>query len=196
VEDVPIFAHDESRNPLKLVMAQYGGPAFMQRANQVQEALDQLVHKCRQRREELLKMVKIHLGTLRALAGDWSALRPLLKDEEQLRLVQNLHAVLEPRLRVAIAPTTSARALRRALRELIESLKRFNQQWQNYLQEVDLSHVNEVRDGYNRYYVLEKECLVRSPRLARLGFHRLEPLTLSELSELLPPLPVPHLNGQ
>lgn len=56
-----------------------------------------------------------------------------------------------------MAPTTSSRALRRALRELTESIERFNQRWQEFLQGVDVSHVNELRDGYNRWYVLEKE---------------------------------------
>ena len=35
---------------------------------------------------------------------------------------------------------------------------------------IDLTHVNKLRDGYNRYYVLEKECALRNVRLAALGF--------------------------
>ena len=60
------------------------------------------------------------------------------------------------------------------------------------LEETDLTEVNALREGYNRYYLLEKECAVRSARLARQGFRRLEPVTLEELAALLPPLPVPH----
>src|SRR5262249_27096320 len=103
---------------------------------------------------------------------------------------------LEPRLRIPVAPTTSVRTLRRALLELIESLQRFNQRWQSYLEEVDCSRVNELREGYNRYYVLEKECVVRSPRLARQGVRPLEPLTPTEVAELVPPLPVPRLKDR
>ena len=53
---------------------------------------------------------------------------------------------------------------------------------------VDLARVNQLRDGYNRYYVLEKECAVRSPKVARQGFRPLPPLTTADLAAELPPL--------
>jgi hypothetical protein len=56
-----------------------------------------------------------------------------------------------------------------------------------------LGPLNELRDGYNRYYLLEKECAIRSVALARRGFTPLPPLTLDDLAVLLPPLPVPQL---
>ena len=55
--------------------------------------------------------------------------------------------------------------------------------------------VNDKRDGYNRYYVLEKACALRSDTLARLGFSPLPPMDLAELRAHLPPLPVPRLAG-
>ena len=61
-------------------------------------------------------------------------------------------------------------------------------------QTVNATTVNELRVAYNRYYLLEKECALCLVRLARQGFRRLEPLTVDELSLLLPPLPVPELN--
>jgi hypothetical protein len=82
--------------------------------------------------------------------------------------------------------------LRRALAELCGSIELFNRRWREYLPTVELNEVNALRDGYNRWYVLEKECAVRSPRLAREGFVRLEPLSSASLLELLPPLGVPH----
>jgi len=51
--------------------------------------------------------------------------------------------------------------------------------------------VNEAREGYNRYYLLEKECAMRSARLARQGFKRLTPFTLDELMRMLPDLSIP-----
>jgi hypothetical protein len=104
-----------------------------------------------------------------------------------------MYASLDPQLRLPVEPTSSTRKLRRTLGELVESVERFNQHWLAHLETVDLTRVNELRDGYNRYYVLEKECALRSPRLARLGFRRLEPLTREELTALLPSLPVPRL---
>jgi hypothetical protein len=130
---------------------------------------------------------------LRALAGDWAVVRTRLQDDQQLDVLRDLHATLEPRLRLSVHRTTSLRKLHRALRELQESLERFNGRWKEFVSGVDLSHINELRADYNRYYVLEKECAVRSPVLARQGFTRLEPFTKEHLLALLPPLPVPRL---
>src|SRR5207248_8519725 len=130
---------------------------------------------------------------LQALAGDWMVLRPWLADDEQLQVLRDLEVLVQPRLRARIQPTSSPRMLRRALLELTASIERFNQRWQAYLPTVDRTTINDLRDGYNRYYLLEKECAVRSPRLARQGFRRLEPLTLEQLAELLARLAMPWL---
>src|SRR5262249_36346535 len=106
--------------------------------------------------------------------------------------LRKMHAELQPRLRLPVSPTTSARALRRALSELCASLEGFNRRWARFLGEVNLAHVNERRDGYNRYYVIEKECALRSPQLARQGFRPLAPATAADVEALLPPLPVPR----
>jgi len=52
-----------------------------------------------------------------------------------------------------------------------------------------LDGVNELRDGYNRYYVFEKECATRSPLVARHGFRPLPPVSHADLLERFPPLP-------
>jgi len=95
-------------------------------------------------------------------------------------------------IRTAVSASRSSR-LRRSLRELNESLEHFNERWQAFLSKVDLTAVNEMRDGYNRYYVLEKECAVRSARIARQGFIPLEPLTIDDVIAEFPLLPVPRL---
>jgi hypothetical protein len=174
-------------------VSHYDVPAYVRRARGVQDAFEHLLRTCRAKRDELLAMVRTRVGVLHGLAGDWAVLRPLLADDEQVHALRQLHADLNPKLRVPVTPTSSLWALRRAIRELSESIERFNRRWQEFLPKVDLTRVNELRDGYNRYYLLEKECAVRSPRLARQGFHRLEPLTTEELVLLLPPLPVPRL---
>ena len=108
--------------------------------------------------------------------------------------MQDLENELTPRLRVRIEPTPSGRKLQRALRALRDSLETFNRRWLDFLPSVDLSPVNEAREGYNRYYLLEKECAVRSPRLARQGFKHLELLTTQDLTAMLPTLPIPTLS--
>jgi hypothetical protein len=192
MDDIPILGRDEDRL-LKQIEARYDAPAYVRRARDVQGAFDGLLQKCRAKRNELLGMVRIRLGALHGLAGEWDALRPLLADDEQVHVLQQMYADLNPQLRVPVAPTSSARTLRRALRELSASLERFNRRWREFLPQVDLTPVNALREGYNRFYLLEKECALRSPRLARQGFRRLEPLTAGDLAAVLPPLPVPRL---
>jgi hypothetical protein len=192
MEDVPLLANTGDREMAKQVMSLYGPPAYVRRARAVEEALREVVERCRRKREEWLPMVRLHLGRLRALAGDWERLRPWLAGE-QIEALRGLHDDLAPQLRLPLEPTASARTLRRALRELAETLNVFNRRWQQHLHEVDLTRVNELRESYNRYYVLEKECVVRSPIIARAGFTPLPPATRDDVARLLPPLPTLNL---
>ncbi len=192
MDDVTILGRDDERRIFKEFEAQYGAPAFVRRARETEQALELLLERCRRQRDEWLGMTRTRLGMLGGLAGRWEAVRPLLADDDQVTLLAELERLLQPRLRVPVQPTSSARVLRRALTELLESLECFNRRWLEYLAEVDLSRINELRDGYNRYYLLEKECAVRSARVAREGFVRLPSLTSADLVGLLPPLPVPR----
>jgi hypothetical protein len=192
-ELLPIPEHAEDRNLYKLFLAESGPPAFVVRASIVQRSWEDVCRRCEQQRQEWLMMVKVRLGTLHALAGDWSNLCGLLS-EEQVRLLQELYNDLNPQLRAPIAPTTSRRALQQAMDKLRASIQRFNTRWQKFLPTVDLSVANEARDKYNRYYVLEKECVVRAPHLARRGFTPLLPLTLVDLERQFPLLPVPAMS--
>lgn len=193
MDDATIRGREEDEH--QDLFVRYGLPAYVRRGLEVEQALADLVLRCRQQRDEWLQMARTHLGLLHGLAGGWDALRPLLADADQLALLERLHTELAPKLRAPVEPTTSARVLRRALRDVIASLERFNRRWQAFLPTVDLTAINGLRADYNRYYVLEKECALGSARLAREGFHRLEPLTAADLTGLLPPLPVPRLRA-
>ncbi len=193
VEEILAPGGGEGQGAVKRFLARYDAPAYARRARRVEEAFEQVLARCRRRREEWLLMVRIHLGTLHGLAGGWGALRPYLAGDEQAQVLQHLHEALQPRLRVSVPPTSSARRLITALRDLIHGLERFNSRWRDFLESVDLTAVNELRDGYNRYYLLEKECAMRSARLARQGYAPLPPLTVEDLEALLPLLPVPRL---
>jgi hypothetical protein len=188
----PILGQDDDRL-VKQVMGHFDVPAYVRRARSVEEALDELLVFCRGKRAEWLALVRMRLGMLHALAGDWAALRPYVTDDRQCETLAAMHHELAPQLRTQVESTNSPRVLRRALGELCASLKRFNRRWRKLLAEVDLSTVNKAREGYNRYYVLEKECAVRSATAARQGFSRLEPMTVEQLADLLPEMPVPQL---
>jgi hypothetical protein len=193
--DQPLILGQEGDRILRQFVAQYDAPAYVRRAQQVQQALESLLGHCRQKRDEWLVMVRTRLGLLGALAGDWDRVQRLLAGTDQLEILRQLCTSLEPRLRVQLEPTGSSRALGQALRELCESLERFNRRWLSYVPTVDLTELNRLRDGYNRYYLLEKECAVRSVRLALQGFQRLEPFTTADLLSLFPALPVPRLKA-
>jgi hypothetical protein len=188
VNEIPIVGV-EGREAREL-LAQYDAPAYVRRARRVQDAYDQLLASCRRQREQWLEMVRLRLGLLRARAGTWEALAAVLP-QSQIEQLRDWHDRLSPRLRAPVEATSSARALRRTLVELRESIERFNRRWAAFLATIDLGGVNEARLGYNRYYLLEKECAVRSPAVARQGFRPLEPVTLEEVADLLPLLPVP-----
>jgi len=195
MDDVPITARDEAGQLLDRLLGRYDVPAYVRRAQRVQGAFDQLVQRCQHQRDEWLTMVRTRLAQVYALAGDWERLRLLLAEPEQVRALEQLHASLAPRLRLPVERTASTRVLRRALSELQASMERFNRKWQAYLATVDLADVNALREGYNRYYLLEKECAVRSTRIARQGYQPLPPITLGDLATLMPALPVVRLKG-
>lgn len=195
VDDLTVLGRDDERHALQEFLAQYDAPAYVRRAVNVEGALEEIQARCRRQRDEWLTMTRTRLAILRALAGDWSALAPCLQDESQLDVLRALEAELRPSLRATIAPTTSLRALKQALSELCESLARFNRRWPAFLEAQDLRKLNELREDYNRYYLLEKECAVRSSRLARQGFRKLPPARAQDLLRLFPLLPVPALKS-
>ena len=178
---------------LKQLMGYFDVPAYVRRARRVDDALEELLVSCRAKRSKWLAVVRIRLGMVHALAGDWAELRPCVRDDRQCEILARMHRELAPVLHVRMNPTNSQRVLRRALGDLCESLERFNRRWRKFLAEIDLRAVNGAREDYNRYYVLEKECAVRSVAAARHGFRRLEPMTLEHLADMLPELPVPQL---
>src|SRR5258707_4116492 len=139
---------DDEADLFKQLLCQYDVPAYVRRAQQVRAAWEQLFERCRRQRDEWLTLVRIYLGRLRALAGEWQQLRPWLVNDEQINLLENLYGSLNPRLRAPVEVTSSTRELRRALWELQHSIERFNKRWQPYLLEVDLTPINQLRDGY------------------------------------------------
>jgi hypothetical protein len=191
MDHVPVTNREED-NLFKSFIGHYDAPAYIRRARHVEEAFQALLGHCAQKREKLLEFVSLRLGVFRALAGDWAALDGVVQSAEDIVVLRGLEAALAPRLRVPLAATGSPRLLRRALIELIDSLERFNRRWYAWVNEVDLTHLNALRTGYNRYYVIEKEFAVRSARVARRGFVPLPALTNAMLLEQLPLLPLPR----
>lgn len=181
---------DQSEQRLaQQLVGQYGGPAFVRRAREMEAAYEQLLEMCRQARAEHLNLVRLRVGTLFALAGTKEQLRTLVASDEDLANLVRLERDVQPQLRVPVAPTNSARVLQQALDELRDSIAFFNVRWSIFVRKLDLAKINELRDGYNRFYLLERECALGSIRTARRDFRRMEPLTADDLLRELPPLP-------
>ena len=186
---------DDDQQIIQKMLGYYDAPAFVRRVKRLEDA-ERIMHEhLAAKRLENLAMVRLRIGQLRALAGDWPALRPLLGDDAALAVLGSLHAELQPVLRLALDPTRSVYVLRGALGDLVYAMGVFNQRWQKYLIEFDLTMINELRDGYNRNYLIEKECAMRNSGVARLGLQRLAPLSTADLLQRFPLLPLPRLAG-
>ena len=185
---------DEELRLRMMIAAQYDAPAYIRRARAVEQSYDDLLDRCRRRRAELLAGIRLHLGSLRAGAGTWDALRPLLADDGQIDILKSLHAEAGDPEHAMTGPAHGP-GLRRVLRYLRQSVERFNRRWRAFIAGLDLGEINGLRDGYNRYYLLEKECAVGPARQLPQTFRRLEPVTAGELLDRLPPLPVPRAAG-
>lgn len=185
------YAFDTDQRMAKEITGRFGGPSFMRRAKQVETAWTDLRERIAKMRLEHLEIVRLRLGQLHALAGGWERLQPLISDH--FGEVRSLYEELQPRLRMPLEPATAPRILRSALGEMREAMEAFNQRWTKVLAKVDLKPMNDARDAYNQYYLLEKECALGSSRIARLGYHRLEPVTLDDLRKEFPLLKLPRI---
>jgi hypothetical protein len=196
VDDIPLLGRADDHPLRQHFLARYGAPAYVRRARRVQEVFEELIERCRRQRREWLVLVRARLAALRSAAGGWDGLRPWLADDAHFAVLEELYILAEAPDPPRATAAASARRVGRVLAQLRESIERFNRRWETFLHSVDLGPANEVRAGYNQYYILEKECAIRSPVLARQGFRRLEALTPADLAAVLPPLPVPVLKGR
>jgi hypothetical protein len=105
--------------------------------------------------------------------------------------VQALHQEWKPRLRAEVKPARSVAVLERAREDLARSFRRFNERWSKYVHNFDLAPINRLRERYNRYYLLEKECALWSSRIAQQGFIPLPYVTVQDLFEEFPVLRIP-----
>jgi hypothetical protein len=185
---------DSSRFEFLKCISQFDDPAFLRRARSVAAAWDTLDALCQHHRRELLEMPRLRLAMLGQLVQHrWSSLAPCLQNESHTHLLADWFAQWQPRLRGTMDPTDSPRKLRSALRELTESVERFNDRWHSYLLSVDRAPINRLRHDYNRYYVLEKSCALDCETMAAAGFEPLPAVTVEQLLEHFPLLEVPQL---
>jgi hypothetical protein len=173
---------------IKEMMGLFDAPAFARRGQELEDTLRRLRERCRHARLERLDMVHVRLRQWsRAVIGpeSWSGV---------------FSASIEPLWPLAEADPPQwagepARIRRRfeIARDLIAAVGRFNQRWVQFLDGLKLEAVNAVVDDYNRYYLLEKECVLGSARLAARFFTPVARLSREQLLCEHRLLPVPEL---
>ncbi len=191
MDNLSLPERDADARLVQYLMAQHGTPAFARRALRIQEAIDQLHERCRKQREQWLGEGRTLLEDLASLLPGWEALAPVLTSFQHVELFPFLQAALGARASFRDV-SFSARRVRSRLARFVGWTQHFNVRWHAFLLTQDLAALNELREGYNRWYVIEKECALRSARLARHGFEPMPPYSIQDLLTAFPLLPVPE----
>jgi hypothetical protein len=177
-----------SETEMKELLGMFDAPAFVRRGQDLEYALARLDARCRREHDAMLDMVRLRLRQWTGVATG--------PDDRAGSFAAPI-AALWP-LCDAPTPTWAAfpappRRRRSVARDLTASVVRFNLRWGAFLDQLKLEPFNRMIDHYNRYYVLEKECIVGSTRLAMRHFKPKPLLTRASLAEEYPALPVPEL---
>ena len=173
---------------IKELMGLFDLPAFARRGQDVEYSLKRLHARCRLQREELLEMVRLRLRQWAKVATGWDDWSEIWGSP--LNSLWEMAHSEEPQWALRPAPPRQRRTV---ARDLIASVKRFNLRWELFLKGLNLDPINQMIDQYNTYYVLEKECVMSSPRLAARHFAPVPQITVASLREEYPTLPVLRL---
>lgn len=184
----PVVSGDES--DLNQLLGLFDVPAFARRGHDLEYALKRLHLRLERERSGMLDMVRLRLrqwATVATGPDDWTGVFAAP--------VAPLYAASGAEAPAWAAAPASARRRRTVARDLVASLTRFNRRWLHFLDAIRLDAVNRQIDQYNRYYVLEKECVIGSARLASRLFEPRTPLSRMSLLADHPTLSVPDLVG-
>jgi hypothetical protein len=184
-DSAPIMSVDPE---IRELIGLFDLPAFARRGQDAENSVGWIQGRCRGQREELLEMVRLRLRQWSRVASgpdDWAA-----AFAGPIEAVWELTETPPPAWAGQSAPPRQQLAV---ASDLVASLQRFNHRWRQFLETISLGPVNLVIDQYNQYYVLEKECVMGSARLASRHFHPIPRFTLESLLRDYPLLPVPDL---
>ena len=182
---VPMTSLDGEINEL---LGLFDVPAFARRGQDLDYALSRIHARCRRERDGRLDMARLRLRQWAEAVTGPEAWREVF--HEPIDPLWPSTGAAPPAWADRPAPPRRRRAI---ARDLVASLDRFNARWLRFLDDLNLDKVNRVIDGYNRYYLLEKECVLGSARLAARFFTPRPHLTRDALLADHPILPVPAL---
>lgn len=191
----PYNDYEGSRRELMKMLVEHGEePAFIRRAQTVDEAWRQLLVTCRSQHDEMLRGPQLHFSILADhVQNDWSQVSEFLAEEDHTRYFENLYHRWKDKLKFKGHRSRWRRSCLRPLTTFIESADRFDRTWTKFLQQLDLTAINRLRRDFNEYYPVEKACAFDCEAVDRLGFNALQPVTFELLHEMFPPLEAPKL---
>ncbi len=184
----PVVSSDEA--DLNELIGLFDAPAFARRGHDLEYALKRLHLRLAREQSAMLDMVRLRLRQWAALASGPEDISGVFPSS-----IAPLYAMTGAESPVWAGVSGSARRRRAVARDLVASLERFNRRWLQFLNALTLDSVNRQIDHYNRYYVLEKECVIGSARLAARLFVPKVPLSRESLLVDYPTLTVPDLLG-
>jgi len=167
-------------------------PAYLRRGWSVEDAEAQVYKRCAASRDEMLYGVRLRLRFWNRLAQDrrWASAR--MSPLAQASVADIGRKVFSPGDSTVLpAPVGWGLFAAKHWRAFVAAVEDFNERWQRFLKTFPLDELHRTIDGYNRYYVFEKECAVRSALTARRGFVPRSKPTTEDLLERFPLLPTP-----
>lgn len=167
-------------------------PAFLRRGQSVADAENRVRRKCETAREEMLFAVKLRLRAWNRLVGDREFIRRSMSAEAVSAIARLNESVFgADESTVSIEPTGWPVFAGRRWNAIVAAVEDFNRNWRRFIDAFQLDDLHRAIDGYNRYYVLEKECAVRSIHTARRGFTPRTKPKNDDLLDEFPPLIMP-----
>ena len=187
-------AHDESLHVLndeagiRELLGIFDVPAFARRGFDLENNLQRLHDRLDEQRSGLLDMVRIRLKQWASVATGPEDWRDIFNGP-----IEPLYMLSEANPPCWGPRSASARNRLTVGRDLASSISRFNRRWLQSLDLLKLDTINRQIEQYNRYYVLEKECVMGSARLASRHFQPQVSLSQERLLADHPALPMPIL---
>ncbi len=188
IDDTPSALGGDIETEIKEMMGLFDAPSFARRGLELEEMLRRVDLRCRQARSERLEMVRLRLKQWAGVASGPGDAATIF--EAPIDPLWPLSDAEPPRWTLSPAPRRRQLSV---ARDLIASVERFNRRWDEFLGSINLDAANTVIDHYNRFYVIEKECVMGSGRLAARFFTPVSPMTVEEIRRDHPMLPVPSL---
>jgi hypothetical protein len=176
---------------VKELMGLFDLPAFARRGQDVEASVRRLHDRCEKVRGQMLDMVRLRLRQWSGAAAGPESWRGVFTST--IEPLWALAGAAPPRWADSDAPLKRRQNI---ASDLIAAVDRFNRRWALALGGFNLEPTNFVIEQYNRYYVLEKECVMGSARLAARHFTPMAPLTRPMLLADHPTLAVPVLAGR